>query len=62
MRMYGELAGWFHLLSPPEEYTEEAADYEELLLAAFPAAQTLLELGSGAATRSRTSSDGSTAR
>lgn len=47
MRMYGDLAGWFHLLSPPEEYTDEAADYQQLVLSACPAARTLLELGSG---------------
>lgn len=47
MRMYGEVAEWFHLLSPPEDYAEEAADYERLLLEMCPEAQTLLELGSG---------------
>ena len=47
MRMYGELAEWFHLLSPPGDYAEEAADYERFLLEACPDAVTLLELGSG---------------
>jgi SAM-dependent methyltransferase len=48
-RLYTELAGWFHLLSPPEEYAEEAALYRDLLLAASSSRpRTLLELGSGA--------------
>ncbi len=47
MRMYGELADWFHLLTAPEDYAEEAADYERFLLEACPRARTLLELGSG---------------
>ena len=47
MRMYGELAEWFHLLSPPQEYAEEAADYASFLVDACPDATTLLELGSG---------------
>ena len=47
MRMYGELAEWFHLLTAPEEYADEAADYERLLLEALPGVRTLLELGSG---------------
>jgi len=46
--MYGDLARWWPLLSPPSEYDEEAAD----LLARLPrppesGSATLLELGSG---------------
>lgn len=47
MRMYHELADWYHLLTAPDEYAEEAADYERFLTDACPEAQTLLELGSG---------------
>lgn len=46
-RLYHDLAGWFHLLTPPEEYEEEAASYRDLLLGAKADARTLLELGSG---------------
>lgn len=45
-RLYGELAGWFHLLTPPEEYAEEAALYRGLLDGATTV-RTVLELGSG---------------
>ncbi|HEX6207085.1 MAG TPA: class I SAM-dependent methyltransferase, partial [Actinomycetota bacterium] len=43
LRLYGELAGWWQLLSPPEEYAEEAGIYRRLL----GDARTVLELGSG---------------
>ncbi len=48
MRLYAELAGWWPLLSPPEEYAEEAASY----VAAFERLarrelRDVLELGSG---------------
>jgi len=47
-KLYGELASWFHLLSSPGDYAEEA-DFAQSLLAdparTIPA--TLLELGSG---------------
>lgn len=47
-RMYDDLAGWWPLLSAPEEYAEEAAFYERLLVDACDAPpRTLLELGSG---------------
>ena len=47
-RLYGELAPWFHLLTAPAEYAEEAAAYRDLLVEASPTPpQTLLELGSG---------------
>ena len=47
MRLYSDLAGWFHLLTSPADYVEEAARYRALMEEACPAAQTLLELGSG---------------
>jgi SAM-dependent methyltransferase len=47
MRLYEDLAPWFHLLTAPEDYAVEAARYEELLLDACPGARTLLELGAG---------------
>lgn len=47
MRLYDDLAPWFHLLTAPDEYAGEAARYEALALEACPGAQTLLELGSG---------------
>ena len=47
-KLYHSLAAWWPLLSPPEDYAEEAAFYTDLLLAAGDApAATLLELGSG---------------
>jgi hypothetical protein len=48
MKIYGELSDWFHLLSAPEEYEEEADFYTGLLVGArTPPPRTLLELGSG---------------
>jgi hypothetical protein len=47
-RLYTDLAGWWPLLSPPEEYAEEAATYTGLLVGASERAlDTVLELGSG---------------
>ena len=48
LRLYDELAGWFHLLTAPEEYADEAAFILDLLREHVdgPLA-TLLELGSG---------------
>ncbi len=47
-KLYHEIAPWWTLLSPPEEYAEEAAFYERVLLGAIEGeAETLLELGSG---------------
>jgi SAM-dependent methyltransferase len=46
-RMYGELASWWPLISPPEEYAEEAAFAASLLRTANPPTRTVLELGSG---------------
>ncbi len=47
-KMYGELASWWPLLSSADDYVEEAAFYQRVLLehCARPA-RTLLELGSG---------------
>ncbi|HXG65757.1 MAG TPA: class I SAM-dependent methyltransferase, partial [Blastocatellia bacterium] len=48
LKLYGELAPWFHLLTAPADYAEEAAAYRrELLAAAAAPPRTLLELGSG---------------
>jgi len=47
-RLYHELADWFHLLTSPEDYKEEAAFYQILLIdnsRRLP--RTLLDLGSG---------------
>jgi hypothetical protein len=46
--MYAELAGWFHLVTAPDEYADEAVLILDLLTEAIgsPPA-TLLELGSG---------------
>jgi SAM-dependent methyltransferase len=47
-RLYGELASWFHLLSAPADYAEEAEFARKLLVeAADPPPRTVLELGSG---------------
>ncbi|HTO51933.1 MAG TPA: class I SAM-dependent methyltransferase [Myxococcota bacterium] len=46
--MYGELARWWPLLSPPSDYAEEAEFYRRTLCASARAPlRTLLELGSG---------------
>ena len=48
-RMYTDLAHWFHLITAPDEYVEEADFYLRTMIAASERApQTLLELGSGA--------------
>lgn len=47
-RMYYEFADWFHLITAPDEYTEEAVFYIGLAAAALEhPPETLLELGSG---------------
>ena len=49
-RIYTELADWFHLLTAPEEYAEEAAFYLAAIVQASDAPpRTLLELGVGRA-------------
>ena len=46
--MYYKLAPWFHLLTAPEDYAEEAEFYRQLFLSASDRTpKTLLELGSG---------------
>ena len=48
MRLYTELADWFHLLTAPADYAEEAAEYARVLEGACDGPiTTLLELGSG---------------
>ncbi len=46
-RFYGELAVWWPLVSPPEEYAEEAAFVGTLLDSATIPVREVLELGSG---------------
>ena len=47
-RMYSEIAHWWHLLSAPENYAEEADFYRRTLEAVCAAApRAVLELGSG---------------
>jgi SAM-dependent methyltransferase len=47
-KLYGDLASWFHLLTAPEDYAEEA-DFarSQLVCADGSVPQTVLELGSG---------------
>jgi SAM-dependent methyltransferase len=48
-KLYAELAGWFHLLSAPQEYAEEAEFARQTLEEASPVPmKTVLELGAGA--------------
>lgn len=47
MRIYSELADWYHLFTAPSEYAEEAANYLALIRSRLPDARTLLELGAG---------------
>ena len=47
MKIYNEIADWFHLLTHPSDYADEAADYVRLIREAQPGARTLLELGAG---------------
>lgn len=46
--LYTSLAGWFHLLTSPDEYAQEAEYFHQLLMstAKIPV-QSVLELGSG---------------
>lgn len=47
-QLYGELAPWFHLLSAPADYAEEAEFARKTLLeASATPVETLLELGAG---------------
>lgn len=47
-KLYRELASWFHLLTAPEEYAEEAERYRRLITEGSERPpETVLELGSG---------------
>ena len=47
-RLYGDLASWFHLLSSPPDYAEEAEFARNLIVeTSSTPVQTVLELGSG---------------
>jgi SAM-dependent methyltransferase len=46
-RFYAELAPWWPLVSPVEDYASEASEFLRVLEAAHPSAKTMLELGSG---------------
>jgi SAM-dependent methyltransferase len=48
LKLYSDLAPWYRLFTPPEEYVLEARRYASLLTEAVPSARTLLELGCGA--------------
>ena len=47
LRMYTDLAPWWPLISPPDEYAEEAAEAARHLRAAAIPVREVLELGSG---------------
>jgi SAM-dependent methyltransferase len=48
MRMYSDLAPWFHLVTHPSDYADEAAFVVQVVEATVESeARTLLELGSG---------------
>lgn len=46
-RLYTDLAGWWPLISPPDEYAKEAAFAAGLLGSGRPPVRQVLELGSG---------------
>jgi trans-aconitate methyltransferase len=46
-RFYGDLARWWPLISPPEQYEEEAAFAAHVLASASIPVREVLELGSG---------------
>lgn len=46
-RLYGELAGWWPLISPPEEYAADAAVLRRVFGSAPEPVETILDLGSG---------------
>jgi SAM-dependent methyltransferase len=46
-RFYGDLARWWPLISPVEDYADEAAEFSRILRTTLPGAHTVLELGSG---------------
>jgi len=45
--MYHELAPWFHLLTAPEEYLEEADILHRFIQEHLPGRRSMLEMGSG---------------
>lgn len=48
LKLYTELATWWPLLSPPDDYRDEAAFFQQVLATAgLPPCPTLLELGCG---------------
>jgi len=47
LRFYGDLAAWWPLISPPQEYAEEAAFAATVLSSASIPVREVLELGSG---------------
>ena len=48
LKLYNDLADWFHLLTAPAEYAEEAAFYSQQLMEECDRPpETVLELGSG---------------
>lgn len=47
-QLYGDLSTWYRLLTPKEEYEDEAEMYRAIFARAVPGASTLLELGAGA--------------
>jgi SAM-dependent methyltransferase len=48
MKLYGELAEWWHVLSPPSDYAEEAASYISAIESLTKRdVKEVLELGSG---------------
>jgi hypothetical protein len=54
-RLYAELASWFHLLTAPPDYEEEAELYRQLLVEREDGCvETMLELGSGGGNTRRT--------
>lgn len=47
-RLYNELAEWWPLMSPPEDYEEEAGVYRDMMIASGASPlRSVLELGSG---------------
>jgi SAM-dependent methyltransferase len=46
-RVYSDLAGWWPLISPPAEYTDEAAHLAEVFRSAAAPVRQALDLGSG---------------
>ena len=46
-RLYGDLAAWWPLISPPEDYAEEASYFASLLRSGPRPVHDVLELGSG---------------